>query len=78
VKSASLSFICFRVLSVSRIPGTRVVEFALSSSYFSRSASTVCLIFVNSLGFLPLFFMESWTLFSISKTLSFREKSERG
>jgi len=78
VKSASLSFICFRVLRVSSVPGIRVVVFALSSSCFSRIVRTVCLSFVYSFWFLWLFFMESSTFFSISKTLSFMVNSERG
>lgn len=78
MNSASLSFIFFRVLSVSEIPGTRLVEFALSISYFSKIARTVSLSFENSFWFLPLFLMMISALFSISKTLSLRENSERG
>lgn len=78
MNSASLSFICFRVLRVSKIPGIRLVELALSISYFSKSARIVSLSFENSFWFLPLFLMETSTFLSISKTLSFREKSERG
>ena len=63
---------------VSRIPDIRLVDFALSISYFSRSVRTFSLSFENCFWFLPLFFMEISTVLSISKTLSFREKSERG
>jgi len=78
VNSASLSFICFRVLRVSRIPGIRVVDFALCISYFSRIVSMFCLSFVNCFLFLPVFFIEISTFLSISKTLSFMVNSERG
>lgn len=62
---------------VSMIPDIRLVDFALSISYFSRSARTFSLSFENCFWFLPLFFMDTSTVLSISKTLSFREKSER-
>lgn len=75
---ASLSFIFFKAFSVSEIPGTRLVELALSVSYFSKIVRTFSLSFENSFLFLLLFFMEISTFLSISKTLSFREKSERG
>jgi len=78
VNSASLSFICFRVLRVSKIPGIRLVEFALSISYFSKIVRMFCLSFENSFWFLPVFFIWISTFLSISKTLSFMVNSERG
>jgi len=78
VNRASLSFIFFRVLSVSWVPGIRFVEFALFISYFSRIVRTVCFSFVNSFWFLPLFLMMICALFSIWKTLSLSENCDAG
>lgn len=78
MNSASLSFIFFRVFSVSSIPGMKVVVFALSSSYFSSILKTACFSLVYSFWFLPLFFIDTSTFLSMSKTLSFWENNERG
>lgn len=78
VNKASLSFIFFRVLSVSSMPGMGLVVFALCISCFSKIAKRASLSLLNSFLVLWLFCIVISAFLSISKTLSLSEKSERG